>query len=130
MIDWNYNLIQTINNHYNNILNPSVNLTYFIKNFEQIYRMSISDEEILPDVFQDVMCYTFNGVNARHKIILSSEEEFIVDTILAQKRAIQQKNRHDAYEKGLDSYYKFLIDEVVEFVNRYPFWNELIISKP
>ena len=116
MIDWNYDLIRTINNHYNRILNPSVDLFYFIRNFEEIYRMSISDEVLLPDIFHDVMLYTLNNVNARNKIIISEEEQFILDNVLEQKRVIQQENRQKAYEKGLDTYYKFIVDEVIEFV--------------
>lgn len=129
MIDWNYDLIRTINNHYNRILNPSVDLFYFIRNFEEIYRMSISDEVLLPDIFHDVMLYTLNNVNARNKIIISEEEQFILDNILEQKRVIQQENRQKAYEKGLDAYYKFIVDEVIEFVELYPFWSQLIIRK-
>ncbi len=129
MIDWNYDLIRTINNHYNRILNPSVDLFYFIRNFEEIYRMSISDEVLLPDIFHDVMLYTLNNVNARNKIIISEEEQFILDNVLEQKRVIQQENRQKAYEKGLDAYYKFIVDEVLEFVELYPFWSQLIIRK-
>ncbi|MDO5826181.1 MAG: hypothetical protein Q4Q22_07360 [Methanosphaera sp.] len=129
MIDWNYDLIRTINEHYNKILNPSVDLIYFIRNFEEIYRMSISDEILLPDIFQDVMLYTFNGINAKNKIILSENEEFIINNVLEQKRVVQQQKRQEAYEKDLDSYYKFIIDEVIEFVERYPFWSQLIIRK-
>ncbi|RAP54465.1 MAG: hypothetical protein BZ137_02215 [Methanosphaera sp. rholeuAM130] len=129
MIDWNYDLIRTINEHYNKILNPSVDLIYFIRNFEEIYRMSISDEVLLPDIFQDVMLYTFNGINAKNKIILSENEEFIINNVLEQKRVVQQQKRQEAYEKDLDSYYKFIIDEVIEFVERYPFWSQLIIRK-
>ncbi|MBR3214122.1 MAG: hypothetical protein IKF79_06385 [Methanosphaera sp.] len=129
MIDWNYDLIRTINNHYNRILNPSVDLFYFIRNFEEIYRMSISDEVLLPDIFHDVMLYTLNNVNARNKIIISEEEQFILDNVLEQKRVIQQENRQKAYEKGLDAYYKFIVDEVIEFVELYPFWSQLIIRK-
>ncbi|MBO7718980.1 MAG: hypothetical protein J6S29_02390 [Methanosphaera sp.] len=129
MIDWNYNLIRTINDHYNRILNPSINLIYFIRNFEEIYRMSISDEILLPDIFQDVMMYTLNDVNARNKILLSEEEQFKLDTVLDQKRIIQQENRQKAYEEGLDAYYKFIVDEVIEFVEVYPFWNQLIIRR-
>lgn len=129
MIDWNYDLIRTINNHYNRILNPSVDLFYFIRNFEEIYRMSISDEVLLPDIFHDVMLYTLNGVNAKNKIIISEEEQFILETVLEQRRVIQQENRQKAYEEGLDAYYKFIVDEVIEFVEAYPFWNQLIIRK-
>lgn len=129
MIDWNYDLIRTINNHYNRILNPSVDLFYFIRNFEEIYRMSISDEVLLPDIFHDVMLYTLNNVNARNKIIISEEEQFILDNVLEQKRVIQQENRQKAYEEGLDAYYKFIVDEVIEFVELYPFWSQLIIRK-
>lgn len=129
MIDWNYNLIRTINDHYNRILNPSINLIYFIRNFEEIYRMSISDEILLPDIFQDVMMYTLNDVNARNKILLSKEEQFKLDTVLDQKRIVQQENRQKAYEEGLDAYYKFIVDEVIEFVEVYPFWNQLIIRR-
>ncbi|AWX32170.1 hypothetical protein [Methanosphaera sp. BMS] len=129
MIDWNYDLIRTINNHYNRILNPSVDLFYFIRNFEEIYRMSISDEVLLPDIFHDVMLYTLNNVNARNKIIISEEEQFILDNILEQKRVIQQEKRQKAYEEGLDAYYKFIVDEVIEFVELYPFWSQLIIRK-
>ncbi|MBQ6444345.1 MAG: hypothetical protein IJJ11_06680 [Methanosphaera sp.] len=129
MIDWNYDLIRTINNHYNIILNPSVDLFYFIRNFEEIYRMSISDEVLLPDIFHDVMLYTLNNVNARNKIIISEEEQFILDNVLEQKRVIQQENRQKAYEEGLDAYYKFIVDEVIEFVELYPFWSQLIIRK-
>lgn len=129
MIDWNYDLIRTINEHYNKILNPSVDLIYFIRNFEEIYRMSISDEVLLPDIFQDVMLYTFNGINAKNKIILSENEEFIINNVLEQKRVVQQQKRQEAYEKDLDSYYKFIIDEVIEFVEIYPFWSQLIIRK-
>lgn len=129
MIDWNYNLIQSINKHYDIILDPSVDLMYFIKNFEEIYRMSISDEVLLPDIFQDVMSYTFNGINARHKLVLSEEENFKLDTVLAEKRVIQQAKRHEAYDKGLDDYYDFIIGEVIEFVEIYPFWSQLVVRR-
>lgn len=91
--------------------------------------MSISDEILLPDIFQDVMMYTLNDVNARNKILLSKEEQFKLDTVLDQKRIIQQENRQKAYEEGLDAYYKFIVDEVIEFVEVYPFWNQLIIRR-
>ena len=91
--------------------------------------MSISDEILLPDIFQDVMMYTLNDVNARNKILLSEEEQFKLDTVLDQKRIIQQENRQKAYEEGLDAYYKFIVDEVIEFVEVYPFWNQLIIRR-
>lgn len=129
MIDWNYNLIQTINDHYNTILNPGINLNYFIRNFEQIYRTSIADEVILPDIFQDVMCYTFNGINAKDKLILSSKEEEILDSILIDKRLEQTAKRQEAIEKSMDEYYKFMIEEVLEFVDKYPYWSELIIER-
>ena len=129
MIDWNYDLIRTINEHYNKILNPSVDLMFFIRNFEAIYRMSISDNIILPDIFQDVMCYTQNGINAKHKILLSKEEEFTLENIIEPQRDVQLHNRHEAYDKSLDEYYDFIIKEVVEFVDKYPHWNKLIIRK-
>ena len=91
--------------------------------------MSISDEILLPDIFQDVMMYTLNDVNARNKILLSKEEQFKLDTVLDQKRIVQQENRQKAYEEGLDAYYKFIVDEVIEFVEVYPFWNQLIIRR-
>ena len=129
MIDWNYDLIRTINDHYKSIMNPSVDLMYFIRNFEEIYHMSLSDKVLLPDIFHDVMCYTLNGVNARHKILLTAEEEMIWENYLEEKRNVQLKKRHDAYDRGVDDYYKFMVNEVLAFVERYPFWDKLIIEK-
>lgn len=125
MIDWDVYEIEQIDNHFRKILHPSVNILFFCKNFEQIYYMALNDEVLLPDIFNDITFYTLNGINAKYKILFSPNEEEIIERLLPQ-RMRQRARRQEAHNKGLKEYYEFMMEEVMEFVEKYPFWKELI----
>ena len=118
--------IEKIEKHYQEILSPSVNLTYFCRHFEDIYRMAMDEEVLIPDIFNDITYYTINGINARYKLLFFPKfEEETTEKLLA-KRMRQRAERQEARNKGLENYYEFMINEVIEFVERYPFWNVLL----
>lgn len=129
MIDWDMKEILEIDKHYKKVLNPSVNLIYFCRHFEEIYRMTANEKEIIPDIFNDITYYTFNGVNARYKLLFGAEEDKEISEVLLIKRMKQRAKRQEARNKGLDEYYDFMIKEVEEFVVKYPFWKELLWHK-
>ncbi len=124
MIDWDYTEIEKIDKHYKEILNPSVNLIYFCNHYEEIIRISMAEEVLLPDIFNDITYYTINGVNARYKVLVVDEEN-ISEKLLPQ-RMKQRAQRQKAHNMGINEYYQFMIKEVEEFVEKYPFWKDLI----
>ena len=125
MIDWDMSYIRELEDHYNEIFDGQLNLIYFTQNFEYIYRLSLREKYLLPDLLQDVMLYTFNGINARDKIMYSEKELEIIEEVLEEKRINQRMRRHDAIDKSLDSYYEFLQNELREFSKKYPFWSKV-----
>ena len=126
MIDWDLYEIEKIDRHFRQMLHPSVNLLFFCRNFEQIYPMTISDEVLLPDIFNDITYYTINGVNARYKVLISTKDNEDIAEKLLPERMKQRARRQEAHNKGLDEYYEFMMNEVIEFVEKYPFWKQLI----
>ena len=124
MIDWDFIEIEKIDKHYKEILNPSVNLKYFCNHYEEIIRISMAEEVLLPDIFNDITYYTLNGINARYKVLLVNEEE--VTEKLVPQRMKQRAQRQEARYKGIGEYYKFMMREEIEFVEKYPFWKDLI----
>lgn len=124
MIDWDFVEIKKMDEHYKEILNPSVNLIYFCHHFNEIIRICMDEEVLLPDIFNDITYYTINGVNARYKVLLVNEEE-ITEKLLPQ-RMKQRAQRQKAHYNGINEYYKFMMREVEEFVEKYPFWKDLI----
>lgn len=38
----------------------------------------------------------------------------------------QRANRQYARNNGIDEYYKFIVEEVEDFIEKYPFWKELL----
>lgn len=129
MIDWDIQYIEEIQHHYNEVFDGKLNLIYLIHNFEQIYRLSLRDKILLPDLFQDIMLYTFNGVNARDKFLYSDKEIEIIDEFLEEERIKQRQRRDEAISNGLDDYYNFLQDELRFFVKEYPFWSRVFEEK-
>lgn len=126
MIDWDVKTITLMDKHYQEILNPSVNLIYFCRHFEDIYTMTMNEEVLLPDIFNDITYYTSNGINARYKVLyFPKREEEITEKLLPQ-RMKQRAKRQEAHNQGLDKYYAFMMKEVEDFVKRYPFWKDLI----
>lgn len=126
MIDWNAREITLMDKHYQEILNPSVNLIYFCRHFEEIYSMTIDDEILLPDIFNDITYYTSNGINARYKVLIHPKKEEETLEKLLPERMKQRAKRQEAHNKGLEEYYDFMIGEVEEFIRIYPFWKELL----
>ncbi len=126
MIDWDAKEITMIDKHYQEILDPSVNLIYFCHHFEEIYTMTMNDEILMPDIFNDITYYTSNGINARYKILISPKKEEEVQQKLLPHRMKQRAKRQEAHNKGLKDYYDFMIKEVEEFIKIYPFWKELL----
>ncbi len=126
MIDWDAREIIKLDEHYMEILNPSVNLVYFCKHFEEIYTLTMNEEVLLPDIFNDITYYTLNGINARYKILYSPKKEEEIAEKLAPEREKQRIKRQEAYNKGLTEYYDFMVEEVQGFVKKYPFWKDLI----
>ena len=94
MIDWDISYIQELEDHYNEIFEEHLNLVYFTNNFENIYRLTIRDKFLLPDLFHDVMLYTFNGINARDKMMYSEKELEILEKNLKNfsKRVVLGRN--------------------------------------
>lgn len=88
--------------------------------------MTISDEVLLPDIFNDITYYTINGVNARYKVLVSTKDNEDIAEKLLPERMKQRARRQEAHNKGLDEYYEFMMNEVIEFVEKYPFWKQLI----
>lgn len=125
MIDWDISYIQELEDHYNEIFEEHLNLVYFTNNFENIYRLTIRDKFLLPDLFHDVMLYTFNGINARDKMMYSEKELEILEEVLEEERINQRKKRHDVIDKNLEAYYEFLQEELREFIKKYPFWENV-----
>lgn len=126
MIDWDMKLIEKIDQHYNEIISPSVNLIYFCRHFEEIYRMTLDDEVLIPDIFNDITFYTYNGINAKYKMLFFAKHEEQTTEKLLAKRMEQRAKRQEARQKGLDEYYSFMIEEVQDFIKKYPFWNNLL----
>lgn len=123
-MDWDFIEIEKIDKHFKEILNPSINLIYFCNHYEEIIQICMDDEVLLPDIFNDITYYTLNGINARYKVLLVNEEE--VTGKLLPQRMKQRAQRQEAHNKGIDEYYKFIMGEVLEFVEKYPFWKDLI----
>lgn len=128
MIDWDVDEIERMDEHYSKVMNPSVNFKYFCRHFEEIYRMSLEDEVLMPDIFNDITFYTFNGVNARYKLLTTSNNDDVTEKLVPQ-RMKQRAQRQEAHNRGVEAYYEFVIREVEEFVERYPFWKELLRYK-
>jgi asparagine synthetase A len=126
MIDWDVKNITMMDKHYKEILHPSVNLIYFCRHFEEIYTMTMNEEVLLPDIFNDIMFYTSNGINARYKVLYSPKKEEEISEKLLPQRMKQRAKRQKAHNNGLDEYYDFMMKEVEEFVKKYLFWKELI----
>lgn len=126
MIDWDTKAIEKIEKHYQKILKPSINFNYFCRHFEEIYRMSTNEGVLIPDIFNDITYYTFNGVNARYKLLFGAEEDKEITEKLLVKRMKQRAQRQEARNNGLDEYYKFIIKEIEDFIKIYPFWKELL----
>ena len=127
MIDWDYKEIERIEDHYNKIFPEKINLKYFTSHFEEIYKITIQDKEILPDLLDNITYYTLNGINAKHKILLHPiDEEIKLD--LFKKRTIQRIKRRKALEKDLNKLYQFQVEEIKEFTINYPQWKQLIIE--
>lgn len=126
MIDWDAKTITLMDKHYQEILNPSVNLIYFCRHFEEIYTMAMNEEVLIPDIFNDIMYYTSNGINARYKVLYSPKREEEITEKLLPQRMKQRAKRQEAHNKGLNYYYAFMVEEVEDFVKRYPFWKDLI----
>ena len=126
MIDWDMEEIEKIDKHYRKILHPSVNLEYFCIHFEEIYRMAVEEEVLIPDIFNDITYYTYNGVNARYKLLFSADYEDDIAERMVEKRMFQRANRQASRNRGLQEYYDFMIEEVKNFVEKYPFWSPLL----
>ena len=126
MIDWDFNEIDKIDKHYRKVLKPAINFNYFCRHFEEIYLMSIDDELIIPDIFNDITYYTFNGINAKDKLLFAADKEKKVTEKLLSKRMAQKARRQASRNMGMESYYKFITGEVEAFVKKYPFWKELL----
>lgn len=125
MIDWNSRAILKIEDHYNELFNPKLNLEYFSKHYEEIYRVITPEGEILPDLLNDITYYTTNGINARYKILLpkldkKTEKKLIVN------RMRQKAKRRSALERSIYSYYRFLLCEIIDFTKKYPHWNKIL----
>lgn len=127
MIDWDEKTIEQIDLHYRKILSPSINFKYFCRYFEQIYPIITDNDEILPDILNDITFYTLNGINAKDKIITplptKDKEEKIYNKIKKQKN-----HRHMAMTRGISEYYQFIQDELDEFVKKHPYWKEIQIK--
>lgn len=129
MIDWDIRELEKIEKHYKTILNPSINITYFCRHFEEIFVLLTSEEELLPDILNDLTFYTLNGVNAKYKILIAAERDKEVTEKLLIKRMKQRADRQKARNKGLSDYYNFIISEIEEFIEKYPFWKDLLFYK-
>lgn len=129
MIDWDIKELEKIEKHYKTILNPSINITYFCRHFEEIYILITNEEELLPDILNDLTYYTINGINAKHKILFGADIDKEVTEKLVNKRMKQIAHRQEAREEGLTEYYNFMTREVEDFVSKYPFWKELLSYK-
>lgn len=126
MIDWDLTTIKKIDEHYQNVLNPSIDFIYFTRHFEEIYRLSLDEEELIPDILNDITYYTFNGVNAKYKLLFLSDNDMELSDRMLAKRMKQRANRQYARNNGIDEYYKFIVEEVEDFIEKYPFWKELL----
>lgn len=126
MIDWDFDEIDKIDKHYRKVLKPGINFNYFCRHFEEIYRMSIDDELLIPDIFNDITYYTFNGINAKDKLLFVADKEKEVTEKLLAKRMAQRAQRQESRNRGMEYYYQFITGEVEEFVKKYPFWKELL----
>ncbi|MBR0471918.1 MAG: hypothetical protein IJI98_04390 [Methanosphaera sp.] len=129
MIDWDIKEIEKIEQHYKKTLNPSLNLTYFCRHFEEIYRLLTDEEELLPDILNDITYYTFNGINAKYKVLISVDKDKQQTEKLLARRMKQKAQRQEARNKGLTEYHNFIINEVEEFIKKYPYWKELLRYK-
>lgn len=129
MIDWDIKEIEKIEQHYKKTLNPSLNLTYFCRHFEEIYRLLTDEEELLPDILNDITYYTFNGINAKYKVLISADKDKQQTEKLLARRMKQRAQRQEARNKGLTEYHNFIINEVEEFIKKYPYWKELLRYK-
>lgn len=67
MIDWDIDSIKKVESHYNNIFNPKLDLIYFTKTFESMYKFITNEGEVLPDLLNDLTYYTKDGINAKYK---------------------------------------------------------------
>ena len=129
MIDWDIKEIEKIEQHYKKTLNPSLNLTYFCRHFEEIYRLLTDEEELLPDILNDITYYTINGINAKYKVLISADTDKQQTEKLLARRMKQRAQRQEARNKGLTEYHNFIIKEVAEFIKKYPYWKELLRYK-
>lgn len=125
MIDWNIKEILNIQDHYNEIFTQNLDLIYFVKHFEEIYRWIYDDVVILPDLLNDITYYTVNGVNAKDKMIFNIDDDKIISEKLMNKKLKQKQLRHDAINRGLKDYYNFLNNELVNFIEKYPQWKQI-----
>ncbi|RAP53440.1 MAG: hypothetical protein BZ138_00915 [Methanosphaera sp. rholeuAM270] len=126
MIDWDKKSIERIDRHYREVLYPSINFTYFCRHFEEIYKVLLNEEEILPDILNDITFYTFNGINARYKILVNADEDKKNAEKLLSKITEQKLKRQEARNRGLSEYHSFIIREVEDFIEKYPFWKEML----
>lgn len=128
MIDWDYKEIEKIEKHYNQIFPVKLNLSFFMMHYEEIYRITCSDMNILPDLLDNIAYYTSNGVNAKHKIILHQKDEEKIEKLYV-KRFEQRERKALELSKGLSNLYEFQINEIRDFIKIYPQWKNLMQEK-
>lgn len=126
MIDWDYERIDDMQKHYDEVFDPQVDFHYFTRNFEEIYRMSLYDGVLLPDILNDVTYYTTNGVNAKDKILFPPTFNDSLLKRISEDLKTQRDRRMNALGRGITTLYRFQVKEVVDFVKRYPQWSDLI----
>jgi hypothetical protein len=126
MIDWDAAEIKMIDKHYREVLEPSIDFIYFCQHFEEMYKVTTSDGVLLPDILNDITFYTLNGINAKYKILVFTKDDEELTEKLTSKRMEQRAKRQEAHSKGLTEYHEFILGEVKDFVEKYPFWNRLL----
>lgn len=128
MMDWDYDEIEKIQNHYNKLFPVKLNLFFFIQHYEDMYKYTLNDMNILPDLLDNISYYTKNGVCAKHKILLHPKDEEKAEKLFI-KRHKQREKRSKSLEKGLMNLYLFQIREIEDFIKLYPQWKDLISKK-
>lgn len=126
MIDWDIDSIKKVESHYNNIFNPKLDLIYFTKTFESMYRFITNEGEVLPDLLNDLTYYTKDGINAKYKLIMPTIDDDKTKSELARHRLKQKIFRKEALEKSVDSYFNYLLEDIEEFTDKYPQYQNIL----
>lgn len=125
MKQWDFNKLEQMSEMDNEYTSIRLNYVYIADNFEEIVKVSSSGADLVPLMFEDVKVAYPGDPLDDVDVVRGSETEEVLAEKARQRNVVHIKH----FSRGMshEDWFKFLEDEVLEFLERYPEFSDALL---